>query len=180
MDADRAFFGVWNAASRRWSMPARLNCASAATLAPVERAVKAGDYAGAAKHLREHFRKRKGRALPGPRMEALRPGRVDLVLDHIWTLGTGEILQDTVTVTGADAVVEADVTDALTRSYASGNAAFFLMARRKEPSTAVFHSRSAGSGQPALVITRTDGTTVTFAATADTYIKAGADAKSTA
>ncbi|MEU2718551.1 alginate lyase family protein [Streptomyces sp. NPDC007205] len=177
VDADRAFFGVWNATSHRWTVPARLDYASAATLAPVERAVKAGDYAGAATHLCEHLRKRKARTLPVRRNGVLRPELVDLVLDHIWTLGAGEILQDSVTVTGTDAVVEADVTDALIRSYASGYAAFFLMARHKEPSTAVFHSRSATSGRPTLVVTGSDGTTVTIVATADTYITAGADAK---
>jgi hypothetical protein len=175
---DHALFGVWDAASGTWSVPARIDYVAAPTLAPVEQAVKAGDYAGAAKQLSEHFRKRSARTtLPYLYNGVFRPGLIPLFLDHIWTLGTGEILQDTVTVTGQEATVEADVTDALRRSYASGAASFFLMARHKETSTAVFASRSAESGQPALVVTHADGSTVTFAASADTYIKAGDDAK---
>jgi hypothetical protein len=177
VDQDRAFFGVWDAAAGAWSATGRLNYAAAPTLAPVEAAVKAGDYAAAGQRLAEHFAKRAARTtLPYLYNGTFRPGLVPLFIDHIWTLGTGEIYQDIVTVGAQDSVVDADVTDAVTRSFATGDLVFFLMARYKEPSTAVFHSRSAGSGAPVLEVTRADGTTVSFSPTADTYIKAGPDA----
>ncbi|MFJ3987943.1 heparinase II/III family protein [Streptomyces sp. NPDC090032] len=176
-DQDRAFFGAWDAIAGSWTTVGRLNYAAAPTLAPVEEAVKTGDYPAAGQRLAEHFAKREARAtLPFLYNGTFRPGLVPLFIDHIWTLGTGEIYQDVVTVGAQDSVAEADVTDAVTRSFATGDLIFFLMARNKEPSTAVFHSRTAGSGAPVLEVTRADGTTVSFSPTADTYIKAGADA----
>ncbi|MFF4761016.1 heparinase II/III family protein [Streptomyces sp. NPDC001292] len=176
-EQDRAFFGVWNAAAGAWSVAGRLNYRAASTLGPVEEAVKAGDYAAAGERLAEHFAKRQARStLPFLYNGTFRPGLVPLFIDHIWTLGTGEIYQDVVTVGPQESTVEADVTDAVTRSFATGNLIFFLMARYKEPSTAVFRGRAADAGAPVLEVTRADGTTATFPVTADTYIKAGDDA----
>ncbi|MEU2432390.1 heparinase II/III family protein [Streptomyces sp. NPDC007861] len=176
-EQDRAFFGIWDASAGIWSVTGRLNYAAAATLGPVEAAVKAGDYAAAGERLAEHFAKRSARpTLSFQYNGTFRPGLVPLFIDHIWTLGTGEIYQDIVTVGATDSAVEADVTDAVKRSFATGDLIFFLMARHKEPSTAAFRGRTADSGAPVLQVTRADGTTASFSATADTYIKAGADA----
>ncbi|WP_326793796.1 heparinase II/III family protein (plasmid) [Streptomyces sp. NBC_00841] len=174
---DAGFFGIWDGST--WTTQPRLDYTAAASLKPVEDAARAGDYAAAGEALRKHFRSRTARApLPFLYNGIFRPGQIPLFIDHIWTLGTGEIYQDVVTVTGAASTVFADVTEALTRA-AEGKASevmFFLMARDKEPSTAVFASRDAGAGAPVLEVTKADGSTVTFPATADTYIKAGDDA----
>lgn len=176
---DAAFFGLWDAAGQRWVVPSRIDYTAAATLAPVEAAVKAADHASARRLLRDHIAQRTERdTLQASYNGTFRPGMVPLFLDHFWTLGTGEIIQDTVTLGTTESTVRADVTDAVLRAVDGGAATanFFLMARHKEASTAVLHSRSASAGQPVLELVAGDGTVTEVPASADTWIRGGSDA----
>jgi|GEM_PF-5554380 len=176
---DASFFGLWDATAGVWTLPSRLDFTAASTLAPVETAVKAHDFAAARRALCDHVVARADRnTLDASDNGTFRPGMVELFQDHFWTLGTGEILQDVIAVGSEEATVRAEVTDAVVRAVEGGNAAvsFFLMARDKEAATATFHSRSAASGRPVLELVAADGTVTEVVASADTYIRNGDDA----
>ncbi|MEU4605080.1 heparinase II/III family protein [Kribbella sp. NPDC023972] len=140
----------------------------------VEAAVRAGDYAAAKRELLAYYRARPANDA-GKFTHNDWPGVLELTPDHIWTLGSGEVYRTTVRFGAQESAVSADVTAAATAA-AGGTAGFLLMARIKEPVTVSINSREKASGKPTLRLTLDDGSVRTLNPTADTYIKAGADA----
>ncbi|RZT28199.1 heparinase II/III-like protein [Kribbella sp. VKM Ac-2569] len=145
-----------------------------AGLRQVQAAVQKGDYAAAKSELLAYYRARPANDA-GKFTHKDWPGVLALTPDHIWTLGSGETYLTTARFGTQEAAVSADVTSAIT----SGTTGFLLMARIKDPVTVVVNSREKASGKPALRLTLDDGSVRTLNPTADTYIKAGADAGTT-
>lgn len=170
------FFGAWDAGSATWSTPPRLDY-TRTDLAGVAAAARAGDYPTAAAELLTYQRNRPARTPPDWSYNGVyRPELVPLFLDHIWTLGKGEIYRSTLRLGTGTAEVTADVTDPVIGAASAGGVGFMLMARKKGTSTARFASRHAGSGAPRLALTLADGGTTSVPATPSTYIAAGGDA----
>ncbi|MEU6657921.1 heparinase II/III family protein [Streptomyces sp. NPDC046821] len=169
--AEDAFFGVWDTSAAAWTKAPVLDYAGFAGLAKVEQAAKSGDYQAASASLLAYFRTREGRT-PPPWVQnnVYTAGQEDLFLDHIWTLGTGEIYHSVLTVPAVEAQITADVSVNAASAYRAGWIGFMLMARHKEASTATFRSRQAASGGPVLAVTLADGTTSDLAPVQDTYI----------
>ncbi|TCC03659.1 heparinase II/III family protein [Kribbella soli] len=142
-----------------------------AGLGQVQAAVQKGDYAAAKRELLAYYRARPANDA-GKFTHKDWPGVLELTPDHIWTLGSGEAYLTTARFGTQEAAVSADVTSAIT----GRTAGFLLMARIKDPVTVVVNSREKASGKPALRLTLDDGSVRTLNPTADTYIKAGADA----
>ncbi|MGW4780914.1 heparinase II/III family protein [Streptomyces filamentosus] len=177
---DAAFFGAWNAAAGTWSTPPAFDYAANRALVPVADAARAGDYATARKALLQYMRNRPERTPPAfANFGNFTPSMVPLVLDHVWTLGRGEIYQTTLTVGPDWTAVDTDVTASVQNAAASGGVGFMLMARHKESATAEFASRHTASGAPVLTLTYPDGSVRTVAASQSCYIAAGPDAATT-
>ncbi|GAB2854701.1 hypothetical protein GCM10022221_62760 [Actinocorallia aurea] len=175
--SDAAFFGAWNATTGAWSTLPAFDYAANTGLADVAAAARSGDYAAARAALLQYMRTRPQRTPPAWAYNGVfSPGLVPLFLDHIWTLGKGEIYQTTLTVGADRAEVNSDVSGAVRSAVASGGVGFMLMARNKEAGTAEFASRHAADGAPELTLTYADGTVRTIAASQSNYIAAGADA----
>lgn len=174
----KEFFGIWDDETARWVLPSRIDYTSRPDLAPVEQAVRAGDYEAAKEHLLAYYRGRPAKVTPGAGSTGtVAPGLIELALDHIWTLGSGEVYHSTLAVTGQEQTVRTDVTTVVQEAVAAGEVGFMLMARNKEPSTAVFHSKESAEGKPTLGLTLADGSATSLTATQDTYIKGGPDAE---
>lgn len=141
-----------------------------AGLSRVQAAVQKEDYAAAKRELLAYYRARPANDA-GKFTHNDWPGVLELTPDHIWTLGSGEVYRTTMRFGTQGAAVSADVPAA-----AGGTVGFLLMARTKDPVTVAINSREKASGKPALRLTLTDGSVRTLNPTADTYIKAGADA----
>ncbi|MFI7636904.1 heparinase II/III family protein [Nonomuraea sp. NPDC049400] len=161
--SDAGFFGRWSAGA--WAVGPRLNYAHAG-LAPVESAVKAGDYTLAKQKLLDYYRARPAIETSAFSHDKPWPGALELTPSHIWTLGDGEQYVKTVAFGPGENTVTADVTTTVTK----GKAGFFLMSRYKDAVIALVNSRSKGSGKPTLRLTLADGSTKTLNPTHDTYI----------
>jgi hypothetical protein len=143
-----------------------------AGLSSVQAAVQEGDYAAAKRELLAYYRARPANDA-GKFTHNDWPGVLELTPDHIWTLGSGEAYRTTMRFGTQEAAVSADVIAAVAGGRTTG---FLLMARIKDPVTVAINSREKASGKPALRLTLADGSVRTLNPTADTYIKAGADA----
>ncbi|GAA2212528.1 hypothetical protein GCM10009850_079900 [Nonomuraea monospora] len=174
---DSAFFGVWNATTGTWRTAPVLDYAAFPALAPVADAARTGDYTAARAALLRYMRTRPQRTPPQWAYNGVyTPALVPLFLDHIWTLGKGEIHHSTLTVGTHWTAVDADVTDGVKSAVSTGGVGFMLMARHKEPSTAEFAGRHAAADAPELTLTYADGTVRKLAASQSCHIAAGPDA----
>ncbi|MGW0785653.1 heparinase II/III family protein [Streptomyces sp. NPDC002913] len=175
--SDAAFFGAWNSAAGAWTTSPVFDYDGHPGLAPVAAAARTGDYITARTALLQYMKGRDERVPPawaynGVYSEALVP----LFLDHIWTLGKGEIYRTTLTVGTDWTTLTSDVTSAVQGAVNAGGVGFMLMARNKESVSAEFASRHATSGAPQLTLTYADGTVHTLAADQSCHIAAGTDA----
>ena len=170
---DEAFFGVWDSAGQRWSIPPQLNYDYAAALSPVAVAAKAGDYKAASTALLAYYRQRPDRAKHtyGTNGEYPRE-RLPLIADNIWTLGSGELYRTDVTFSTATSTATADVTASIAADPKAKGIGFMLMARLKTASVVSVASRHAASGGPTLTIATSIGSW-TLKAAQSTYIAAG-------
>jgi hypothetical protein len=169
-----ALFGLWDTNAGHWSVEPALDYTAHRGLDGVKSAAQAGNYPAAERALLGHFRNREARTPPrtsyGPELAAT-PASV--LLDHIWTLGSGEIYQTTFAVHDVDAPVTLDVTGAVASAAGEGWIGFMLMARQKAPRTARFHSRKDPARGPRLELAFADGTSRSLRPAQNTYIAAG-------
>ncbi|MER6849745.1 heparinase II/III family protein [Streptomyces flaveolus] len=178
--SDAAFFGTWNATAGTWSTQPVFDYDTHSGLAPVAEAARAGDYAAARAALLEHMRTRPERTPPAWAYNGVfSEGLIPLFLDHIWTLGKGEIYQATLTVGSDWTESSTDLSAVVSSAVSAGGVGFMLMARNKEALTAEFASRHAASGVPELILTYADGTVRTLTASQSCHIAAGSGVDTT-
>ncbi|WP_127579858.1 CBM96 family carbohydrate-binding protein [Paenibacillus koleovorans] len=170
--SDQTFFGVWNGSA--WTTVGKLNYAYSAGLAPVETAVKAGNYATAKSALLTYYRNRTNRTTP-PLADSLRNTNVaNLLKDDIFMANLEQYI-GSVTVGNTYQTVTLNVQSAVEQSFAQDkNITFLLMARTKDEGNKAFYSREKSTNKPVLEVV-VNGVTQTLAAMKDTYIQAGAN-----
>ncbi|WP_407270178.1 immunoglobulin-like domain-containing protein [Radiobacillus sp. PE A8.2] len=178
--SDDNFFGVWDDNSSEWTVNGKINYDYSDELQPVEDNVKAGDYAGAKEALLAYYQNRTEQTiLPYEdwydryKNEAKQSELVPIIADNIFTL-SGEYYITTFSVNNEDSSNTIDVTEQVLGMSGNNELAFFLMARKNEPSTAQFHSKESNSNQPVLEV-KVNGTTHTLLPTDDTYIQPGSN-----
>ncbi|MFJ4616616.1 heparinase II/III family protein [Streptomyces sp. NPDC088812] len=175
--SDAAFFGAWNSTTGTWSTSPVFDYDGHLGMTSVADAARAGDYKTARTALLQYMNGRDKRVPPAWAYNGLySTALVPLFLDHIWTLGKGEIYQTTLTVGTGWTASAPDVTSAVQGAISAGGVGFMLMARNKESARAEFASRHAADGAPELTLTYADGTVHTLAADQSCYIAAGTDA----
>ncbi|MFI1093959.1 heparinase II/III family protein [Streptomyces sp. NPDC020917] len=174
---DAAFFGAWDAASGAWATPPVFDYPNQPGLSAVADAARSADYPAARAALLAYMRTRPDRTPPAWAYNGVySPSLVPLLLDHIWTLGKGEIYQTTLTVEPAWTTSATDVTGIVKAAVSAAGVGFMLMARNKESATAEFGSRHATTGAPVLALTHADGSVTRLGASQSSFIAAGADA----
>ncbi|QTH45379.1 heparinase II/III family protein [Cohnella sp. LGH] len=171
---DAELFGEWDGAMSVWTTEGKLNYAYSPNLAPVESAVKLGDYALAKERLLDYYRNREGfSAFP---LLADGTYHADLISDNIiWRSGGNVTPEAEFTVGETTGAYEVDVTNAVRATLGSGqkDIGYLLMGRHKRDSAlAEFHSKE-GLHAPVLEIETGGGPTVVVPAYQDTYIRAG-------
>ncbi|MER6085884.1 heparinase II/III family protein [Streptomyces sp. NPDC001833] len=175
--SDAAFFGAWNTTTGTWKTSPVFDYDGHPAMSSVAAAARAGDYATARTALLQYMGTRDERVPPAWAYNGVySTALVPLFLDHIWTLGKGEIYQTTLTVGAGWTTLATDVTAAVQGSISAAGVGFMLMARNKEAATAEFASRHAADGAPELTLTYADGSVVTLAADQSCHIAAGTDA----
>ena len=170
---DEEFLGIWDEESQQWSVAPRINYSYDGGLAPVEEAVKEGDYETASVLLMKYY-KETGRTFrfPSSRRNGENNTSVALMCDNVFPRGS---LQSSQTITSEEQWYEFEVMSAINAKLDSGvnHAAYNFMGRKKMDQAAVFNSMESGVNAPVLVIT-VDGVAREYPAVADTYIRAGA------
>ncbi|WNR43037.1 CBM96 family carbohydrate-binding protein [Paenibacillus roseipurpureus] len=175
--SDQQLFGHWNGTS--WDVPPGLDygytSSGVQVLATVQNDVKAGNYPQAQQDLLTYFKGRTNRQ-PLPITSSFsNTTAADFAIDDIISGVTAEYPIGTINLTQTAGSASIDVTTAL--QSASSSISFMLMGRYKGIDTAMINSKEASNSgvRPYLQYTLVgDPNTYTLAATADTYIRAGA------
>lgn len=171
------FLGIWDAEANdgegAWTVAPHINYSYSEGLAPVEEAVKAGDYDNAAVLLLNYY-KETGRVFrfPSTRRNSANNSATELFCDNIYPRGT---MQTSQTITNEEQWYSFELTDVIKTKLSTGvtRASYTFMGRYKSPTTATFYSKEAGEEfRPVLAIT-VDGEERLYPVTADTYIRAG-------
>lgn len=168
---DAQFFGVWNGSA--WTTVGKINYAYSANLAPVETAVKAGNYTSARSALLTYYQNRSS-----PIMPALTSGSraiSDLAVNRTFIGPAADRWVGEITVSSTTfstlSLSTTDLTSVVSGSIKSGAVGFMLMGKNKpEGQIAEFYSRERASNRPTLEVI-ISGTTYTLIATKDTYIQ---------
>lgn len=171
---DEAFFGVWDGSS--WSTTGKIDYGYASGLAPVEHAVKAGDYAGAKAALLAYFGSRTNRRAPALTATDADRSIADLAVNETFPGPQADRLVGELTVGSTVGSVTQSVTrSVLTAAAGTRRVTYMLMGKHKETDPARFNSRENAAQPPRLKVT-IDGTTYELAPDKDTYIVGGSSA----
>ncbi|OQR66036.1 hypothetical protein B6E66_00275 [Streptomyces maremycinicus] len=171
---DAAFFGAWNSTTGTWTTSPVFDYDGHPAMASVAAAARSGDYKTARTALLQYTSTRDKRVPPAWAYNGVYSASlIPLFLDHIWTLGKGEIYRTTLTVGTDWTPLTLDVTASVQGAVSAAGVGFMLMARNKETAVAAFASRHAAEYAPRLTLTYADGSVVTLAASQSTYIAAG-------
>ncbi|MBD2846308.1 DNRLRE domain-containing protein [Paenibacillus sp. IB182496] len=172
---DAELFGAWEETSATWTTVGKLNYGYSPELAPVEAAVKLGDYALAKQRLLAYYETREGfTAFP---LIAHGTFQAELIADNILWRAGGTATPEAVFAIGETAATHAIDVTAHVQSAAQGSqseVSYLLMGRYKDDDAmAEFASSEASAHAPELVLTA-GGQAVTVGASQDTYVHAGA------
>jgi hypothetical protein len=178
---DTEFFGVWNAATGKWTTPSKLNYADYPGLSSVQTNVKSGNYKLAKTDLLNYFKNRTIRTAPTDFVS--KPALVPLLMDQIIPQ-LKEHYVTTFTVSHTLATNNIDVLTSVKDTLGS-KVSFTLMGRYKGTNRANLYSRDQvctqtqlAQCQPTLTIQYTDETgphTADFITEMDTYIRGNDD-----
>lgn len=177
---DEAFFGKWDATQEKWTVSPKLNYADYPNLAPVERAVKNGDYEDAELMYYNYYVTK----------EASLNRKKDISTTVKDTI-TADLLQENYMYNGnsgltpvavmsfadKDEYVSADITDIVQSKFTSTTElAFYITATNKDGGLAKIYSADADAedSTPYLQV-KVNGTDLTIYPSADTYVSAGSN-----
>lgn len=163
---DQQLFGVWNGSS--WTTASRIKYSYSSALAPVETAVKAGDYTTAKSALLTYFKNRTGFTVPVP---VAKPDIVTLTKDLTFMGPASDKWVNEVSVTGtAYSVKSIDVLSAVKPKAGKGVIGFMLMGKTKPQPVQIYIASRETSTKPTLHVVL-GAQTWDLVATKDTFVQ---------
>ena len=163
--SDADFFGVWNNTSSKWTTSPQLDYAKVTGLSAVENAAKKGDYTLAKEELLKYYKNRTSIKYP---QSPYAPATYNYIY---WAMNDAMTYKD-------EYIADININSTSFKEYTinlgtnANSGMFHLSSLTKTSDMIEIYSRES-SYAPKLVITKTNGSTITLNPQKDTYIRGG-------
>lgn len=177
--SDREFFGEWDAANNKWTVNPKFDYGAYPNMAPLETAVKNGDYAEAKEALFNYYIKKEEELERKKDISTTVKDTItaDLLQENFMYNGNSGLTPCAIlTVGDTNEYVSADITDIVKSNFTkTTELSFYVVATNKNGDMAKFYSKEAGLENAPYLQVRVNGTDLTLYPSNDTYISAGSN-----